>query len=440
VSDNSSLPKADPAVTNYLNGNLQLTNSIYRTFDIVIAVMGVTGSGKSSFVSLFTNGDVPIGHSLESCKYPSVTVLPPARHGIPDISPTGNLGTSEIQPYRCPIGPIRLILIDTPGFDDTYKSDTEVLREIAGYLSLAYSNQVKLAGIVYLHRITDPRIQGSAMRNLRMFKKLCGNDSLGNVVLATTWWDRVDPDIGVTREKELIDTEDFWGGMIKNGSRVFRHLGNLETGMEIVNYLIAKQRRVVLDIQHQMVDLRMPLDQTEAGKEVESERLKLKAEFEKKLKDVQEEKEEALREKDEESAKMLAKFENDYTQKLQQFENDRIRLQENMEALRRQREDDMRQSRERFDEEMRRNKRTIEDQRREIQKIKDQYELTHKRNNEEGLFTEVSAIRPPPIISWTCCEHCNGCGGVFTATKATLLKGLNCPHCGSRRLGVCNKR
>jgi hypothetical protein len=400
--------------------------------------MGVTGSGKSSFVSLFANGDVEIGHSLESCKYPPVTTLPLAQYGTPHISPTGNLGTNKIEAWRCPIGPIRLVLIDTPGFDDTYKSDTEVLREIAGYLGLAYANQVKLAGIIYLHRITDPRIQGSAMRNLRMFKKLCGNDSLGSVVLATTWWDRVDPNIGVKREKELIDTEEFWGGMVKNGSKVFRHLGNLQTGMEIVNYLIAKQRRVVLDIQHQMVDLRMPLDQTEAGKEVESERLKLKAEFEKKLRDVQEEKEEALREKDEESATMLAKFENEYAQKLLKFEDDRIRLQENMEALRRQREDDMRQSRQRFDEEMKRNRKTIENQRREIQKIKDEYELTNKRKNEEGLSTEVTAIRPPPIISWICCDHCGGCGGSFAATKATTLKGITCPHCKSFLKGICS--
>src|SRR5207249_2436104 len=119
-----------------------------------------------------------------------------------------NLGTTQISAYRCPIDSRRsLILIDTPGFDDTYKSDTEVLREIAGYLSVAYSNKVKLTGIIYLHRITDPRIQGSAMRNLRMFKKLCGSDSLGKVVLATTWWGKVDAEIGANREKELTDTE-----------------------------------------------------------------------------------------------------------------------------------------------------------------------------------------------------------------------------------------
>lgn len=33
-----------------------------------ILIMGVTGSGKSSFISRLTDDDIAIGHSLESCK------------------------------------------------------------------------------------------------------------------------------------------------------------------------------------------------------------------------------------------------------------------------------------------------------------------------------------------------------------------------------------
>lgn len=36
--------------------------------DIVIAVFGMTGSGKSSFISKLTEKDVKIGHGLHSCK------------------------------------------------------------------------------------------------------------------------------------------------------------------------------------------------------------------------------------------------------------------------------------------------------------------------------------------------------------------------------------
>jgi ABC-type cobalamin/Fe3+-siderophores transport system ATPase subunit len=36
--------------------------------DIFIAVMGVTGSGKSSFIKLCCGADVKIGHDLQACE------------------------------------------------------------------------------------------------------------------------------------------------------------------------------------------------------------------------------------------------------------------------------------------------------------------------------------------------------------------------------------
>lgn len=40
---------------------------MYRENDTVIAVMGITGSGKSTFISKIVGGDVvPIGHTLKS--------------------------------------------------------------------------------------------------------------------------------------------------------------------------------------------------------------------------------------------------------------------------------------------------------------------------------------------------------------------------------------
>lgn len=100
-------------------------------------------------------------------------------------------------------------LVDTPGFDDTTRSDTEVLREIAGWLNDSYKNRVLLQGIIYLHRIADVRMQGSAKKNLLMFKKLCGEDALKKVVLATTMWDKVPQRQAEEREKQLIETPEF---------------------------------------------------------------------------------------------------------------------------------------------------------------------------------------------------------------------------------------
>ena len=54
-----------------------------------------------------------------------------------------------------------IYLIHTPGFDDTNKSDTEILQDIASWLFQSYTPTDKPAGIVYLHRITGGRMEDS---------------------------------------------------------------------------------------------------------------------------------------------------------------------------------------------------------------------------------------------------------------------------------------
>src|SRR5213078_803546 len=112
-------------------------------------------------------------------------------------------------------------------------SDSEILKDIAFWLAAAYTNETKLAGIIYLHRISEPRMQGSALRNLRMFKQLCGEDNLDSVIFATTHWThagvKISETVGRNRERELADREGFWGGMIQRGSKMVRHNGSRES-------------------------------------------------------------------------------------------------------------------------------------------------------------------------------------------------------------------
>jgi hypothetical protein len=56
-------------------------------------------------------------------------------------------------------------------------------------------------------------MEGSALRNLRMFRKLCGEDFMKSVVLGTTFWDKVGEEQGADREKELLETDDFFKEM-----------------------------------------------------------------------------------------------------------------------------------------------------------------------------------------------------------------------------------
>ena len=89
-------------------------------------------------------------------------------------------------------------LVDTPGFDDSDREDTDILLELAAWLALQRQNEVKLTGLIYLHRITDNRLGSAAMRNLRMMGALVGEDNMKNVVLVTNRWE----EIGVS----IVDT------------------------------------------------------------------------------------------------------------------------------------------------------------------------------------------------------------------------------------------
>ena len=84
-----------------------------------------------------------------------------------------------------------LYLADTPGFDDTASSDTDVLRNIVTWLGAMREKRIKLSGIIYLHRITDVRLGGTALRNLRMLHNLVGANKMANVLLVSTRWEEV---------------------------------------------------------------------------------------------------------------------------------------------------------------------------------------------------------------------------------------------------------
>ena len=69
-----------------------------------------------------------------------------------------------------------------------------------------YEEGSKLAGVIYVHRISDRRFSGIAGRNFKIFRELCGETSLKNVVLVTNMWSEVSRGIGEAREGELAST------------------------------------------------------------------------------------------------------------------------------------------------------------------------------------------------------------------------------------------
>jgi len=235
-----------------------------------------------------------------------------------------------------------VVLVDTPGFDDTTRSDVDILRDIAFFLASLHMKNAKIAGIVYLHRITDPRISGSAMKNLQVLQKLCGSHNFGSVVLTTTMWGDVglDPEaerLAAKRESEL-QKPAFWGTMLQQGSQMVRHTGKADSARGIVARLIDKDTHVELDIQRELVVEQKTLEETEAGRYVQKEILEAKKKYERELVELQESMDEAIQEKDQETLRLI-QLEKEVVQvKAAEHERARQRLNTDMRQLAQERD------------------------------------------------------------------------------------------------------
>lgn len=107
-------------------------------------------------------------------------------------------------------------------------------------------------------------MSGSPLKNLNMFGRLCGDSAIGNVILVTTMWDRVNPGVGERRESEL--KSKYWREMMRLGSTSERFHKTFESAWEIIDGLDKKQKGGALLLQEEMVSLKMMLSETEAGK------------------------------------------------------------------------------------------------------------------------------------------------------------------------------
>ncbi|PVI00554.1 hypothetical protein DM02DRAFT_655302 [Periconia macrospinosa] len=117
---------------------------------LFILVLGMTDSGKSTLIQQCTGAtSAQIGHSLQSC-------------------------TNGLSVHSFMYENHHVLMIDTPGFDDTNRPDIDTLKIVSSYLSASFANNVRLNGIIYLHRISDNRLGNSGLCNLHMFKKLSG--------------------------------------------------------------------------------------------------------------------------------------------------------------------------------------------------------------------------------------------------------------------------
>lgn len=312
--------------------------------------MGATGSGKTTFANLVSGSAFRTSNGLRSCT------------DVVDVT----------EPFE--VDGRRVVLVDTPGFDDTTKSDTDILTLIAEFLASSYQSGHKLTGLIFVHRISDFRIGGISLKNFRTFKKLCGEQTLRNVVIVTNMWSEVDPQLGETREHELATQDDFFKPALDKGAKIMRHNGSLESAKLVIRYILGNNP-MALQIQRELVDEHRDILQTAAANEMERE---LQAEKERQRVErerVRQEMEEAARVREEEARRQREDEARRRQEELNRIEADRRRVEENMERERRELEqrmweEDQHRKREserlqrEFEERMAEERRRTEDQQR----------------------------------------------------------------------------
>lgn len=284
-----------------------------------ILVLGMTGSGKSTFIRHCTGKTVQIGHGLQSCE---------PCHPLRLIRSLANImiGTNDLSVHSFWFASRHVHLIDTPGFDDTNHSDIDTLKTIASYLSASFANGVRLSGIVYLHRISDNRLGGSGMRNLRMFKKLSGSSTWPNTIIGTTMWSANEYAQGIAREAELSNDPVYFGDVRAGGGKVSR-IAEQGTGPEeqkhsslrmiasLLQYIYVSPK-VDLQIQREMVNEHKSLDATAAGQEALGDLYHMRLQFADQLESTRRDMKEAERARDLDSARQLQAVESDFANKL----------------------------------------------------------------------------------------------------------------------------
>ncbi|CCM01913.1 uncharacterized protein FIBRA_03984 [Fibroporia radiculosa] len=247
---------------------------------IFIAVMGPTGAGKTSFINLVSGSKLRIGAGLQST-------------------------TDRIQlsrPFQ--LGQDTITLIDTPGFDDTSKSDVDILTLIANYLELTFKKKQVLTGVIYLHRITDNRMGGIALRNWKMFSHLCGRAALANAAIVLNMWNQVSEVVGNARKTELVSKDIFFKPAIDAGAKVFTHNNTLDSAREILRDLAGKDPKP-LSIQIELITERKPVRQTAAGVALLGDLAEKERKHQEQIQELRKGIAEAIRQKDEEDRKDL---------------------------------------------------------------------------------------------------------------------------------------
>ena len=244
---------------------------------------------------------------------------------------------------------VRVHLIKIPGFDDTTRSDTDILMSVASYFAATYQLNIKTDGIIYIFPITKCRMSSAAVKHLNLFFKMIGDEASSNVALATSGWNmktsRWDlfsgmgwnrgSDQGNAEAREIQLREGLWRPFIEKGSKVCRLDGGREAAFHTLDVLLPEGQidGRVLQIQRELVDDMESLDETEAGQQLSEEIWKQQKGFQRELDHTKSQLNDAIAAGDPRKVQFWREYQAEIEQKFSQAVDERRQLRVGIQRL-----------------------------------------------------------------------------------------------------------
>ncbi|KAJ8487987.1 hypothetical protein ONZ45_g14128 [Pleurotus djamor] len=211
----------------------------FSASDVVIAVIGPPGAGKSTFIAyalrLNISDKLKIGHSLET-------------------------ETAEVQQVPTKIGKQTVVFLDSPGIGGKF-TEHDVLAMISNWLA---KNKVKLSGIIYMYPISSNRSTLECPNKLKTWSSLCGSVTAEKFVFATSMWGTANSrEMGPGRVEQLKQNK--WKAMIDQGAQVTRFDASFNSAWDVAAVISTVVKSEVLLLREEMADLHEKLKVSEAG-------------------------------------------------------------------------------------------------------------------------------------------------------------------------------
>ncbi|GKU09690.1 hypothetical protein FLAG1_12019 [Fusarium langsethiae] len=151
-------------------------------------------------------------------------------------------------------------------------------------------------------------------------------------------WELVEVDVGERREKELENTEEFWGFMKRHGSQTRRHLNSEESARDILSMFVPETSNfqaetVTLAIQKELADDHKTLDKTGAGQLLDGTWAEEKQSLLREVEEVRDAVRIANEERDHTMAHLLQEQQQEMNMKVEKMREEQEKLRVTMEQL-----------------------------------------------------------------------------------------------------------